>query len=126
MNSITESIGNGKYTIEAAAVYCGKDINISIVGGEKHHVGAVGVAVPRNEIKNGKKRTATASVICIQGHKEDEFANYAAKYLATSLDCVVTVSVGIHIEEANSEDIKILSDNFRKLVKKLEKSLLNC
>ena len=124
MNSVKECVGTGKYVLEVTAVFCGKDINISIGGGERYHIGAVGVAVPRNEIKNEKKRSATTSVICVQGHKEDEFAHYASKYLATALDCVVTVSVGIHIDDANTEEIKVLYDNFRHLVKKLEKSLM--
>jgi gallate decarboxylase subunit D len=124
MNIIKESFGIGKYIIEAVAVCSGKDINITIGGGELYHIGAVAVAVPRNEVKNGKKRSATASVICVQGHKEDEFAHYASKYLATALDSVVTVSVGVHVDNANEEDIKVLYDNFKNLVKKLEKAIL--
>lgn len=124
MNSIKETVGIGKYAIEGVAICCGKDINISIGGGETYHIGAVGVAVPRTEIKNGKKRSATTSVICVQGHKEDELAHYASKYLATALDCIVTVSVGVHVDDANEEDIKVLYDNFRRLVKIFEKRLL--
>jgi hypothetical protein len=124
MKSIKESVGTGRYIIEGIAICCGKDINISIGGGELYHIGAVGVAVPRTEIRNEKKRSATTSVICVQGHKEDEFAHYASKYLATALNCIVTVSVGVHIDDADMEDIKILNDNFKNLVKKLEKSLL--
>lgn len=124
MNIIKESVGDGKYIIEGTAVRVGRDINISIGGGEVHHIGAVGVAVPRKEIKKGKKRRATTSVICVQGHREDEFAHYASKQLATVLDCVVTVSVGIHIDDAEESEISTLSDNFMDLIKKLETSLL--
>jgi len=124
MNKVEERVGDGKYVIKGVAVCCGNDINISICGGETYHIGAVGVAVPRNEIKNDKKRSATASVICVQGHKEDELAHYASKYLATALDCVVTVCVGVHIDDANMEDIELLSDNFNQLIKKIKKSLM--
>lgn len=124
MTEIKESFGTGKYVVEGNAFYCGKDINISICGGERHHIGAVGVAVPRNEYKHGKKRSATTSVICVQGHKEDELAHYASKYLATSLDVVITASVGVHVDDATEEEIKLLYDNFVQLVEKLEKSLL--
>ena len=35
MNSVKECVGTGKYVLEATAVFCGKDINISIGGGER-------------------------------------------------------------------------------------------
>lgn len=124
MNSIRECVGTGKHVIEGIALFCGKDIIISIGGGEKYHIGAVGVAVPNNEINNGKKRSATSSVICVQGHKEDELAHYASKHLATVLNCVVTVSVGIHVDDANEEDINILCGNFKQLIKRLEEALM--
>jgi hypothetical protein len=123
MDKVEERVGEGKYFIEGVAVCCGNDINITIGGGEKYHIGSVGVAVPRNEIKNGKKRSSTASVICVQGHKEFDFAQYASKYLSTELNCVVTVSVGIHFDDAKWGDIEILENNFKMLIKKFEKSM---
>lgn len=124
MEIIKAKTGNGKYVIEATAVYCGKDIHLAIGGGEQYHIGAVSVGVPRNEFKNGKKRTATASVICVQGHKEDEFAQFAAKKLATLLDCIVSVSVGIHIDDATIEELGILEKNFSDLIEKLSGLLI--
>lgn len=64
----------------------------------------------------GKIRTATASVLCVPGHKEDEFARNAANALATALNTTVTVSVGIHIDNATAKDIQILSDLFDELI----------
>lgn len=123
MNIVNESVGTGKYIIEGSAAFLGRDINISIGGGESYHIGAISLAVPENETINGKKRSAATSVICIQGHKEDEFAHYAAKYLATALHCVVAVSVGVHIDNISMDEIETLRANFTELVKKLEASL---
>lgn len=120
---VQEKIGSGKYVIKGVAVFCGEDIHLAIGGGEKYHTGAVSVAIPRNEYKDGKKRTATASVICVQGHKEDEFALKAAKMLATALDCVVSVSVGIHIDNATMDELKILEKNFFQLIEKFTELL---
>lgn len=120
MNSIRESVGTGKYFIESIAVSLGEAINISIAGGEKQHIGAVAIAIPTDKFK---KRSATVSVICVEGHKEDEFAYNASKILATELNCVVTVSVGIHVDYANEEDLRILTDNFNEIIEKLKKSL---
>lgn len=123
MNSVRESVGTGKYFIESIGVFCGEDISISIAGGEKQHIGAVATAIPTNAFKNGQKRSATTNVICIEGHKEDEYAYSAAKTLSTELNCVVTVCVGIHVDNANEEDLKILTDNFNLIIEKLKKSL---
>ena len=126
MKSIRENVGFGKHAIEAVAICCGEDINISIVGGEKHHIGAIAIGVPRDKTKVSKVNinSATTSVICVQDHKEDEYAYFAAKHLATILDCVVTVSVGIHIDNVVEKDLDILSENFKEIIEKLEKSLL--
>jgi len=123
MKSIKASVGTGKYIVEATAVFCGKDINITIGGGESYHIGAVAVAEPGNVIINGKKRSATTSVICLLDHKEDDLARFAAKHLATVLDSVVTVSVGIHIDDISIEEIKVLDDHFNQLINQLEISL---
>lgn len=120
MNSIRESVGTGKYFIESIAVCCGDAINISIAGGEKQHIGAVAIAIPTDKFK---KRSATTSVICVEEHKEDGYAYNAAKILAIELNCVVTISVGIHVDDANEEDLKILTSNFDFIIEKLKKSL---
>ncbi|MBP1930119.1 hypothetical protein [Ammoniphilus resinae] len=123
MKSMTASVGSGKYIVEATAVFCGKDINITIGGGESYHIGAVAIAEPGIVITNGKKRCATTSVICLMDHKEDELARYAARHLASVLDCVVTVSAGIHIDNISVEEIKIFDEIFKQLINQLEKSL---
>ena len=126
MNTIRENAGFGKHCIKAVAVCSGEDINVSIAGGEKKHIGAVAIGVPRDKTKvsNVNINSATTSVICVQDHKEDEYAYLAAKHLATELDCVVTVSVGIHIDNVVEKDLDILSENFKEIIEKLEKSLL--
>ena len=111
MYSFNLSTGSEKYKIEATVVKCGSDLNVTIGGGEKYHIGAVAIAVPRVEYKDGKKRTASTSVICVQGHREDELCYKAAKYLATALECTVTVTVGIHVNHIKEEEFQILLNN---------------
>ncbi len=124
MNSIILKVGEGKYIIESIIVFCGKDLNISIVGGDKPHIGAISIASPTEKLYNGIKRSATTSVISLQDHKEDKLACLAAKKIATALDCVVSVSVGIHIDNVTKQEIEILNDNFMELVEKIKKELL--
>ena len=116
LQSIKKSKGSEKYIVEAVVVRCGKDLNVTIGGGEKYHIGAMAIAVPRLEYKDGKKRTASTSVICVQGHREDELSYNAAKYLATELECTVTVTIGIHIDNIVQEEFQILLNNVNNLL----------
>ncbi|MGD9569262.1 MAG: hypothetical protein AB7V48_13300 [Sedimentibacter sp.] len=108
--------GMGKCSVEAIIVRCGNDLNVTIGGGEKYHIGAVAIAVPRFEYKEGKKRTSSTSVICVQGHREDELTYKAAKYLSTALDCTVTVTIGAHIDNISQDEFQLLVDNINKLL----------
>ena len=108
--------GDDKCKIEAVVVICGKDVSVTIGGGHEYHIGAVAIAVPRLEYKQFKKRTASTSVICVQGHREDELSYNAAKYLSTELDCVVTVSIGFHIDNIEQHEIQLVLNNVHLLL----------
>lgn len=123
MDSFRQRVGNGRYMVEATVVRCGSDINVTIGGGEKYHIGAVAIAVPRNEYKDGKKRTSSTSAICVQGHREDELSYKAAKYLSTCLDCTVVVTIGIHIDDIKNDEFKLLFDNIDILLEKIIESV---
>lgn len=117
------SEGIGKSAVEALIVSCGCDLNVTIGGGEKYHIGAAAIAVPRLEYKNSEKRTASTSVICVQGHREDELAYRAAKYLATALDCTVTVTIGIHIDDITQNEFSEIQHNVNKLLDNINKEI---
>ncbi len=110
------SEGIGKCIVEALIARCGSDLNVTIGGGEKYHIGAAAVAVPRFEHKDGNKRTASTSVICVQGHREDELTYKAAKYLATALNCTVAVAMGIHIDAIVQDELSEILNNVNKLL----------
>ncbi|WP_313344314.1 hypothetical protein [Sedimentibacter sp.] len=119
IRSFKLSEGTGKCIIEAIVVNCGNDLSVTIGGGEKYHIGAVSVAVPRFEYKDGEKRTASTSVICVQGHREDELAYKTAKKLATALDCTVTVSIGAHIDNIKQNEFHEMIDNVNILLDRI-------
>lgn len=116
MNNFIFCSGDGNYTVEANVVKCGNDLNITIGGGNEYHIGAVALAVPRFEYKENEKRTASTSLLCVYGHREDELAYHTAKKIATSLDCIVSVSIGIHVDNISSEEINILINNVYELM----------
>jgi cell division GTPase FtsZ len=111
--------GEGDKRIEALAVVCGKDVAVTIVGGDSHHIGAVAMAVPRPGLKDPSKMSASASVLCVTGHKDDELARFAALKIASALNCTASVNVGIHIDQASEEDLKVLIFNSNYVVDKL-------
>ncbi len=119
MEEYSLNIGEGKYKVCLYVLFCGKDASICISGGEVPHIGAVSVAVPRKSLTGDGSDSASASVICITGHKEDELARCAALRLCTEWQCNVTVSAGVHINQANGDDLVILNKNIEELIEKL-------
>ncbi|MEG1160102.1 MAG: hypothetical protein RSD70_06910, partial [Acidaminococcaceae bacterium] len=87
------------------------------------HVGAVAVAVPRASLKQNGELSATASVLCLLGHKDDMPARAAALRLASKLNTNVLVSVGLHVDEATPEEIKMLEKNFKLVLGLIEEWL---
>ena len=60
--------------------------------------------------------SATASVICYVGHKEDELAKHTAEKLAASFNTRVVVTAGIHWDNLSEEGIRKVILNSRALL----------
>ena len=116
MQAKSFSLGAQEYLLEAVAVRCGDDLTVVIGGGEKQHIGAVAVGVPRPSLNIV---SSSASVLCLTGHKEDLLARKAALELASMLGHTVTVTVGLHIDDASAEAIVMLEANFQKLLRQI-------
>lgn len=102
---------NKKYNdlkISLIAVKMGEDFNISILGGDKPHIGAVALAIPRSSLANSEEVSATASLLTVIGHKEDEVVLPVAKKIAKSLNSIVVVSCGIHKDDITISEIKMV------------------
>lgn len=116
MNELSFKVGEGKYQVCLHALFCGKDASVCIYGGEAPHIGAVAVAVPRKSLTGDGSTSASVSVICITGHKEDELARHVALRLSSSWQCNVTVSAGVHVDDATKDDITILGGHIDELI----------
>jgi hypothetical protein len=64
----------GGYDLTANVRRIGPDLLVAIWGGEAPHIGAVAAAQPRPSLRNPAVTSASASVICYPGHKEDDLA----------------------------------------------------
>jgi hypothetical protein len=106
-----------EYGLEASVRCVGDDLLVAVWGGDKPHIGAVAVAQPRPSLNSPHGRIgATASVICLLGHKEDDFAKAAAERLAAALNRPVVVSAGMHWDGISREGIDRVMENAGELV----------
>jgi len=104
------------YNLSASVRLIGEDVLVAIWGGERPHIGAVAVAQPRPSLKDPEVTSASASVICLVGHKEDELAKAAAEILAAVLETQVVVTAGIHWDNLAPEAIQRIVRNSEILV----------
>ncbi|MBW1715684.1 MAG: hypothetical protein JRJ77_07640 [Deltaproteobacteria bacterium] len=104
------------YDLEAFVKQIGEDLLVAIWGGEKPHIGAVAVAQPRPSLKDESVVSATASVFCYLGHKDDIIAKEAAEKLSATLNTNVTVTAGVHWDDIDEAGIKAIIANSQRLV----------
>jgi len=115
--------GDNVYSLEAFVKNIGNDLLVSIFGGQRPHIGAVAVALPRPSLKDPKVRSATASVFCYPGHKEDVIAKEAAERLSAALDTNVTVTAGAHWDNIDQSGIRAVIKSNRQLIEMIIKKV---
>ena len=112
----TVATNEGSYDLKASVRLIGEDLLVAIWGGERPHIGAVSMAQPRPSLKDPEATSATASVFCLLGHKEDELAKAASEVLAAALNTAVVVTAGIHWDNIEPEGIQKVIRNSKILV----------
>lgn len=116
MLSFTVSTNQGLYNLSANVQKIGSDLLISIWGGEKPHIGAVAISEPRASLRDASVTSASTSVFCFLGHKEDELAKWMANNLASLLNRKIVVTVGVHWDNISEEGIKRVVKNNKALL----------
>jgi hypothetical protein len=124
MKRFLVEISKGRFKICGLVQEVGQDILVSIWGGTRPHIGAVGIAVPRHSLKDPKKWSATSSNFTFLGHKEDALVKKISERLATQLRKNVVVTAGIHWEGITPQEIKIIENLTEKLSDRILKKLL--
>lgn len=117
------SEGQVPYQVRADAFVAGDDLVVILSGGDKPHVGAVAVGIPRPSLENPQAVSATASVFAMIGHKEDELARRLALMLAATLQRNAVVTVGIHVDNISQEGISTIEENCSSIIMKLIEQL---
>lgn len=108
-------VEEGGFLIEALLQELGKDYLLSLWGGVAH-IGAVAMAQPRPSLADPERLSATASVFCYVGHKEDDVVKVVAERLAAALAARVVVAAGLHWDHLTLEGIRQVQKNVDKLV----------
>lgn len=87
-----EQMFRGKpITAEITVTDCG--VQVGLYGGDKPHIGAVGVADPAGKI----------TVTQFEGHKEGGLCQHWCEKLFKAVNCPVVVSAGIHYDNASKK-----------------------
>jgi hypothetical protein len=111
----------GAYDLTANVRRIGRDLLVAIWGGEKPHIGAVAVAQSRPSLKDPDVTSATTSVICYVGHKEDDLVKASAEILAAVLNTRVVVTAGIHWDNLDQKGIDTILKNSKAIVEMILK-----
>ncbi len=117
------SISKGKFKLHAYTQRMGQDLLVSIWGGTRPHIGAVGMAIPRPSLRDPKKWSATSSNFTFIGHKEDAIVKKISEKLATELKRNVVVVAGIHWDGITAKEIEIIEDLTQKMSDEILKKL---
>ena len=123
--SFYSSCGENNHHVEVVCTLAGNDACLCVAGGQAAHIGAAALAIPRESLRGDGSRAASASVICVTGHKDDELAREIALNFATKHGCAATVTVGLHIDDATEQDIRLLIQNTKMALEDIDIQLAN-
>jgi hypothetical protein len=121
MKAFKLKVSRGRFSIQARVQEMGRDVLVSLWGGDRPHIGAIGMATPRPSLKDPKKWSATSSNFTYIGHKEDTVVKMISEKLASRLRTNIVVVAGIHWDNIRPEEIEIIQD----LTHKLGEQILN-
>lgn len=110
------TVKENDYQITLSAHLIGEDVMVAIYGGDRAHIGAVAISMPRTSHQDAKAVSATTSVFVFPGHKEDELAKCSAEQMAKSINKRIVLTCGIHMNKISAEDIDRIQENVARLV----------
>ncbi len=117
--SLRFTADNHRIPLVLEACRLGDDLNISLSGGDRGHIGAVALAQARPGLADPALTRASTSVITLCGHKEDLIAREIAERVAVEINGVVSVSCGIHVDNATRDQIESIIVSSRLLTDQL-------
>lgn len=116
--SIDVAHGEGRYRISIFALVAAEGLSVTLMGGERPHVGGTVLSVPRASLKENKVSCDTW-VVPVPGHKDTDVALRVAEFITRETERITSVTAGIHIDKASIEEIDILISNSMEAAKRL-------
>lgn len=101
--------GRGKYKVWLQRHTIGDDLVFFLGGGERAHVGGLAIAEPGKKVKS----------IRLTGHYDDIVLKPLAEAACKKYKQKVVAVGGVHVDNATREEIALLVENCKKLVKKI-------
>ena len=101
--TVTVELENG-IALRVSFERLGRDLSVTVTGGDRPHIGSVAVAVPRPSLTGNGTLSATVSVMNMTGHKDDAVSVPLAKALAAHFNGTVCVSAGIHFDAVTERE----------------------
>ncbi|UWG98828.1 hypothetical protein LPY66_08580 [Dehalobacter sp. DCM] len=99
--------GEGKLEIIYDIKLIGKDILITVTGGEEH-IGSVAVG-----------NCGTVTPYTVEGHRDDALAVPLAQEVSQMFRCICVVSAGFHRDNLSKEEISVVLENHRSGIAKV-------
>jgi len=118
---ITEKSHN--YKINAQIILLENDVVVVLSGGIEH-IGAIGVAQPRQSIQNKDKIASTSSVYTFLGHKEDIIVKEMSEGLSKTLNKKVVVVAGMHWDNFGEKAIEEVINLCEKIKNRIIEEIL--
>ena len=112
------SAGEGKHRVCLRIWHTDDGCIGSLTGGEKPHVGGVLLAVPRPSL-TGSGQSCDIWSIPVPGHLDNEAALPVVKQICTKLGVSVSLTSGIHMDNAGADDISVIKKNCESALKRL-------
>ena len=112
-------VGKGKMQVNIEAHLFSDGLSVSLFGGDKPHIGAVALSIPRKSLKDKKSISCSSSILTVTGHKDDVIAKEMSEAISKAANITVTVVAGVHIDNARKSDIEQVRRNCRKASQKL-------
>jgi len=110
MRTFNLRVSKGRFSIHARVQEIGRDVLVSLWGGSRPHIGAIGMATPRPSLKDPTKWSATSSNFTYVGHKEDTVVKMISEKVASRLRTNIVVVAGIHWDKIRPEEIEIIQE----------------
>ena len=123
MKSLSLQVSQGRFKIYGFVQQLGQDLLVSIWGGTRPHLGAVGMATPRPSLEDPRKWSATSSTFTFIGHKEDSLVKPVSEKLAAQWRGNVVVVAGIHWDGMSAREIKTIEGLTRRMSDQILKKL---